>query len=122
MNHWFKLISLALTQAALLAGGQVLMKVALAHMEKAAMTWHFICHSLLLNGWWALCGVSFTAAGILWMYLLKHYPFSVVYPLSAVAYVFGMIAAMLVFKEHISLAQWLGILLIMAGCALTTTN
>ena len=59
-----------------------------------------------------------TAAGILWMYILKHWSFSQAYPLSSLAYVFGMIAAMLVFHEHIAWTQWVGILFIMAGCYL----
>ena len=50
------------------------------------------------------------------MYILRHYPFSLAYPLSSLAYVFGMVAAMWIFHEQISLVQWLGILLIMAGC------
>lgn len=111
-----RLISLSLFQAAFLAGGQVLLKVALTHMEKAVMTWHYIIHSWLLNGWLALAGLSFASAGILWVNLLKHYPFSVVYPLSSVAYVFGMIAAMCVFKEEIPATHWVGVLLILAGC------
>ena len=33
-------------------------------------------------------------------------------------FIAGMIAAMLVFHEHIAWTQWVGILLIMAGCYL----
>ena len=52
------------------------------------------------------------------MYILKHWAFSQAYPLSSLAYVFGMIAAMFVFHEHIAWTQWVGILLIMGGCYL----
>ena len=55
---------------------------------------------------------------VLWMYILKHWAFSQAYPLSSLAYVFGMIAAMFVFHEHIAWTQWVGILLIMGGCYL----
>ena len=55
---------------------------------------------------------------MLWLYILKHYPFSIAYPLSCISYIFGALAAMMIFHEHISLLQWIGILLIMAGCAL----
>lgn len=111
-----RLIFLSIVQAAALAGGQVLLKVALSHMEKAAWTWQYVLHSWVLNGWLALAGVSFAGAGVLWMYLLKHYPFSVAYPLSSMAYVFGMIAAMVVFKENIPVTHWVGVLLILLGC------
>jgi undecaprenyl phosphate-alpha-L-ara4N flippase subunit ArnE len=54
------------------------------------------------------------------MYILRNYPFSQAYPLSSLAYVFGMIAALWLFDEHISLTAWIGVLLIMAGCYLVT--
>ena len=112
-----KLILLALVQSVLLCGGQLFMKLALKSVDSVSWTWSFIW-SQVTNWWWLACGVSFTAAGLLWMYILKHWTFSQAYPLSSLAYVFGMIAAMLVFHEHIAWTQWVGILLIMAGCYL----
>ena len=35
------------------------------------------------------------------MYILRHYPFSQAYPLSSLAYVFGMVAAMWIFHEQV---------------------
>ena len=112
-----KLILLALVQSVLLCGGQLFMKLALKSVDSVSWTWSFIW-SQVTNWWWLACGVCFTAAGLLWMYILKHWAFSQAYPLSSLAYVFGMIAAMLVFHEHIAWTQWVGILLIMAGCYL----
>ena len=116
--HFPLLIILALLQSLLLCGGQVFMKIALSHMQKVAWSWNFILHSLILNWWWLACGVCFTAAGLMWMYIIKHYPFSQAYPLSSITYIFGMLAAMFIFHEHINLLQWLGVLLIMTGCFL----
>lgn len=110
-----KLIVLAIIQSILLAGGQIFMKMALNVIDKASWSWSFIL-SQLTNWWWLACGLSFTAAGVLWMYILKNWSFSQAYPLSSMAYVFGMVAAMLIFHEQIAWTQWLGILLIMAGC------
>ena len=112
-----KLILLALIQSALLCAGQMFMKLALKAVHGVSWSWAFVW-SQVTNWWWLACGVSFTAAGLLWMYILKHWSFSQAYPLSSLAYVFGMIAAMLVFHEHVALTQWVGILLIMAGCYL----
>lgn len=112
-----RLILLAIVQSILLCAGQLFMKLALNAFEHASWTWSFFV-SQLTNWWWLACGVCFTAAGILWMYILKHWSFSMAYPLSSLAYVFGMIAAMLVFHEHVAWTQWLGILFIMAGCYL----
>ena len=52
------------------------------------------------------------------MYIVKHYPLSVAYPMVSLTYVFGMLAAMVFFHEPVSLAKWIGIGLIMAGCCL----
>jgi len=112
-----KLIILALIQSLLLCAGQMFMKLALKAVNTVSWSWSFIW-SQLTNWWWLACGVSFIGAGLLWMYILKHWPFSLAYPLSSLAYVFGMIAAMLVFHEHVAWTQWLGILFIMAGCYL----
>ena len=110
-----QLILLSVIQAFCLCAGQVLLKIAMQSQPAFAWTWTYAFRTL--TNWWLLaCGIAFTAAGLLWMYILRHYPFSQAYPLSSLAYVFGMVAAMFVFHEQVSLLQWVGILLIMAGC------
>ena len=115
MHQTLTLLPLSLCQAMLLAGGQVLVKIALRHMPKVEMSWAFVS-SQITNWWWLACGVCFGGATVLWAYILKHYPFGLAYPLSSVAYVFGLIAAMLVFGEHVSASAWIGVCLIMLGC------
>ena len=78
--------------------------------------------AMLLNWRLALCGVSFTAAGLLWAYIMKHYPLSVAYPLVSLSYVFGMIAAVVIFHETVDWTKWLGVLLIIIGCAVIMHN
>lgn len=112
-----KLILLAVIQSICLCGGQVLLKLAMTRMPAFSWTWTYVW-ALLSNGWLFACGMAFVAAGVLWMYILRHFPFSLAYPLSSLAYVLGMIAAVCVFHETISWTQWLGVLLIMAGCVL----
>lgn len=111
------LFPLALLQSLLLCLGQVFVKLAMAGFNGFSWTWKFFC-SQLTNWWWLACGVSFGGATVLWMYILKHYPFSIAYPLSCLSYAFGMIAAIVIFHEQVSWTQWLGVVLIMAGCAL----
>ena len=109
------LLLLAVIQAAFLCAGQVLLKIAMQVMPPFSWTGEYFL--ALLTNWWLLgCGICFTIAGVMWLYILRHYPFSQAYPLSSMAYVFGMIAALLLFHEHIAITGWLGILLIMAGC------
>jgi undecaprenyl phosphate-alpha-L-ara4N flippase subunit ArnE len=52
------------------------------------------------------------------MYIVKHFPFSMAYPMISMSYVFGMFAAMLFFHEQIPPTRWIGVMLIMAGCVL----
>lgn len=111
------LLILAIIQSACLCAGQVLLKLAMASTEEFSWTWHYF-YSLLTNWRLAACGLAFAAAGALWMYILKHYAFGVAYPLSSLAYLFGMLAALWIFHEPVSWAQWLGVVLIMSGCAL----
>ena len=68
-----KLILLALIQSMLLCAGQLFMKLALKAMGAVSWSWAFVW-SQVTNWWWLACGISFTAAGILWMvrYPLYH--------------------------------------------------
>lgn len=113
----WRVIVLAIVQSVLLAGGQVFLKFALGRMLPFGWTREFWT-SLLLNWQFACCGLFFGASSVFWMYIVKHYPLSVAYPMVSLTYVFGMLAAMVFFHEPVSLAKWIGIGLIMAGCCL----
>ena len=110
-----QLLPLAIIQSLLLAGGEVFLKLALRCMLPFGWNWQF-WGDLLTNWQFALCGLLYGAGTVLWFYIIKHFPFSMAYPMVSLSYVFGMIAAMLVFHEEVSLTRWLGVLLIMAGC------
>lgn len=109
------LFVLSIIQAILLSLGQLSLKVAMSHMPKMEMSWAAVC-GVLTNWWLMASGALLAAAGVMWMYILKHYPFSQAYPLSAMAFVFGMIASVLLLGETVSPKAWIGVLLIMAGC------
>ena len=92
----------------LLTGGQVLMKYGLTRAGDFSFTnWQFIC-----------CGLCYGAGSILWMYIIKHFPFSMAYPMVSLSYVMGMFAAIIFFHEQIPLTRWIGVFLIMSGCVL----
>ena len=109
------LLPLAVVQSLLLASGQVLLKFALARMLPFGWTAAF-WKSVFVNWQFAACGLCYGAGSLLWFYILKHYPFSMAYPMVSLSYVFGMIAAIVFFHEPVSLGKWFGVLLIMAGC------
>ncbi|MGL4909099.1 MAG: EamA family transporter [Bacteroidales bacterium] len=93
---------------------QIFLKIAFAKMGAFAFKWHYF--KVLFASWQlAVSGISITSASILWIYILKKYPFSIAYPLISLSYIFGMLAAMLVFNEEIPMSRWIGVVLIMSG-------
>lgn len=113
----WQIIPLALVQSLLLSLGQVLLKFALNKMDK--FEWALSFFGNLLTNWWLLaCGICYGLATILWLYILKKFPFSMAYPMISLSYVFGMFAAIIFFHEQITITRWMGVLLIMGGCFL----
>ena len=111
----YKVIPLTILQCLFLTGGQVLLKFAL--MRMAPFGWHrAFWSSVLLNWQFAACGLCFLIASLLWMYIVKTFPFSVAYPMVSMSFVIGMIAAVVFFHEQVSWTKWVGVLLIVAGC------
>ena len=117
MSGKMPLLLLAIVQSLLLAGGQVLLKFALVRMLPFSMTLAF-WKSVFLNWQFAACGLCYGAGSLLWFHIIKNYPFSMAYPLVSLSYVFGMIAAIVLFHEQVDFLKWTGVLLIMAGCYL----
>lgn len=110
-----RLISLSVIQSLLLSGGQVLLKFALEKM--GSFEWSLDFFGRLLTNWWFLgCGICYGAGSLLWMYILKHFPFSMAYPMISLSYIFGMFAALIFFHESIPVTRWIGVFLIMSGC------
>ncbi|MCD8317560.1 MAG: EamA family transporter [Paraprevotella sp.] len=113
----WKLFPLVLFQCLLLSGGQVLLKFALQEMRPFGWNREF-WHSLLGNWQFASCGVCYGAVSLLWMFILKNFPFSMAYPMISLSYVLGMFAAILFFHETVSVYRWIGCALIICGCLL----
>lgn len=113
----WKIIPYSIVQSILLSGGQVFLKYAL--MKMPAFGWNRTFWSSLLVNWqFALSGMLFLAGSLLWMQILKVFPFSMAYPMISLSYVFGMIAAMWFFNETVTITKWFGVILIIAGCCL----
>jgi undecaprenyl phosphate-alpha-L-ara4N flippase subunit ArnE len=113
----WKIIILGIIQAIFLSAGQVFLKLALNRMETFCFAWKWFA-ALLSNWWLGAVGASFTIAGLLWLYMLKHFQFSVAYPVTSIAYIFGMLAAVLVFRENVPMVRWIGVAFIIAGVAM----
>ena len=111
----FKLISLVVVQTLFLTGGQLLLKKAMLLLPSFSWSWGYF-KAVATDLWFLWCGVSFGIASVLWLYILKHYPFSQAYPMTAMGYVFGVVAAIFVFGETVTAWHWVGVALIVLGC------
>lgn len=113
----FRLLILSIIQSFLLASGQVTLKLAMMKTPHFTFTWHVI-KQYLFNYWFILTGILFGGATVLWFYILKHYPLSDAYPLTSIAYIFGLIAGIAFLNESSSVHKWIGVLLIVVGAFL----
>ena len=111
----FKLISLVVVQTLFLTSGQVLLKKAMLQLPSFSWSWSYF-KAVLVDCWLLGCGVSFGIATVLWLYILRHFSFSQAYPMTAMGYVFGVVAAIFVFGETVTAWRWLGVALIVLGC------
>jgi undecaprenyl phosphate-alpha-L-ara4N flippase subunit ArnE len=64
------------------------------------------------------CGLAFVVAGGIWVTMLKRLDFSLLYPMISMSYIFGLIAAKVVFHEQVSIVRWLGVVVIIVGLVL----
>ena len=111
----WQLIGLSIIQSVMLSFGQLLLKVGLDGMPKFSWTWKF--WSDLLTNWPFLgSGILCGSATILWMYILKHFPLNMAYPMASMSYVFALIFAIVFLHETVAWNRWIGIGLIMIGC------
>ena len=106
---------MAIFQGILLTAGHVFLKLALERIERLSFSWRCI-GELIANWWLAACGISYVAATLIWIYMLKNFPFNITYPIISISYVFGMIASVLIFHEQAPLTRWFGVVLIIIGC------
>lgn len=113
----WKLLPLSILQCTLLCTGQTFLKLALQQMLPFGWNKEFWL-SLLLNWQFLLSGICCGAAALLWMFILKYFPFSIAYPLVSFSYIFAMFVAIWVFKETVPVSRWIGCALIVCGCLL----
>ena len=110
----YKVIILAILQCLLLTGGNVCFKFAVRKMSSFQWSWTYFLE--ILTNWWLLAtGICMVSAAVLWAFILRNFPFSIAYPMTAFAYIFGMLAAVFIFQESVPLTRWIGVGLIILG-------
>lgn len=112
-----RLLPISLLQCMLLSGGQVLLKYGLNRAGDFSWTGAYF-YRLFINWQFISCGICYGLGSVLWMYIIKHFPFSMAYPMVSLSYVIGMFAAIIFFHEHIPAVRWLGVVFIVFGCVL----
>lgn len=114
-----KLIAFSTVQSLFLVSGQIFLKFAMMRMDKFSFTLKFF-KDFFTNWPMIGSGVCMLIGSLIWFYIIKHYEFSVAYPLISISYVFGMLASILIFHESIPVTRWVGVFLIMTGVFLVT--
>jgi len=109
-----KLIILSTIQSFFLMLSQVFLKVTMTVTGPASFSTCYL-KKLFSCYQFALSGASIAVATILWMYIIKNYPFGQAYPLISMSYVFGLIAAIAIFNETVPLTRWIGVAFIIIG-------
>lgn len=110
------MIILMLLQTAMLVLGQVFLKLGMRDMGEWQWTCSYIWHEVILNIWMILAVVFLIGANLFWMWLLNKYPFSQIYPLTSLGFVFGMLSGTFIFHETVGYMQWIGVLMVILGC------
>ena len=111
----WQLLGLSAIQSIMLSFGQLTLKLALERMPSFSWKPAF-WFDMLTNWWFLICGLLFGGASVLWMYILRHFPLNMAYPMASLSYVFAMIFAILFLHETVPWNRWIGVALIMAGC------
>lgn len=114
-----KLVGLTFVQSFLLMLSQVFLKLAVTQFGAFKFSFTYF-KSVFGNIHLAISGVAVLGAISLWMYILRHYPFSVAYPLGSISYIFGLFAAILIFNESVPATRWLGVCIIIVGIYFVT--
>jgi drug/metabolite transporter (DMT)-like permease len=109
-------LALTLVCVAVIAGGQVLFKLAgrAAQASAAGFPWD------LFNVWLLAAVVLYAAATLLWVWLLKTLPLNLVYPFMGFAFVLVPLLATILLGEQLDWRIVAGGLLIGAGVAVSS--
>lgn len=111
-----KLIITAIIQSGFLAVAQYFMKLGMDRVVEYSMSWAFF--KSFLNWQLGLALVLYIIGMVIYMFMLKTYQLSIVYPLTSISYIFTMLLAMFFLGEAIPVARWIGVLLVMMGVGL----
>ncbi len=112
LNPW---VQLGL-EALLVTAAEIFIKVGATHTATAVgAPTEWLGVSGLMSGWVWLGILCTILSFISWLYVLKHIPLSIAFPISNVVHALVPVGSWLFLAEAISLRRWCGIAVVLAG-------
>ena len=110
-NPWFQ-IGLS---AVFVTISELFLKIGARHTAHIERSWSWTGLTGLASLWtWA--GIVFIILSLVsWLYVLRHIPLSIAFPLSNVVHVMVPLTCWIFLGEHISSLRWSGIVLVLIG-------
>lgn len=120
--HLIKLIIMIALPISIGVLGQILLKMGTIQLGSISLISNSIGHYLriFLNPF-IFSGLSaYFISAVFWIYLLSRVPLSFAYPMLSTSYIIITIFSIFIFKEQVSLINWLGIFIIIIGVIFVT--
>jgi drug/metabolite transporter (DMT)-like permease len=116
-GFWNPWVQLAL-EALLVTASEVLLKIGASETAAPGTAVEWLGIGGLKSAWvWGGIGCLILSF-LCWIYVLRHMPLSVAFPLSNVIHVFVPISSWIWLGESISFRRWCGIFIVVCGLAL----
>jgi drug/metabolite transporter (DMT)-like permease len=111
-NPWFVLV----LEAIFVTASEVLLKVGASETRRVE-GWEWTGLMSLASMWIWLAIVLVILSFLCWIYVLRHIPLSIAFPLSNVVHVLVPLSCWIFLGEHISATRWFGIAIVVFGLA-----
>ena len=98
---------------------ELLQKRGASTMASLSQTWSWTGITALASPLVWLAMLLMIVSLLSWLYVLRHIPLSIAFPLSRVVDVLVPLSCWLILDEHISARRWCGIALVVIGLILT---
>jgi multidrug transporter EmrE-like cation transporter len=110
-NPWLQLV----LNIVIVTASEIFLKLGARETAHLTQGWSWTGITGLMSPWTWL-GIVFVIFSLIgWLYVLRHLPLSVAFPLSNAPHVFVPLACWLFLSESISSRRWFGIVLVLIG-------
>jgi len=117
LRWWANPWSVLGLEAIFVTASEVLLKVGASETRRVA-GWEWTGLMPLASIWIWVAIVFLILSFVCWIYVLRHIPLSIAFPLSNVVHVLVPLSCWIFLGEHISATRWYGIAVVILGLAL----